>query len=130
MIASSRWSFAEATLLRATGFIQVAIMVIALVAPASLFGAWGLPFGEPATFLRVAVVAYGALGVGLVRAAQREASAAVLFVETAALVKLGFVAVVLFEVSTHRLLPRAAVATVLDVVFGVAILRAARRRAP
>lgn len=110
--------------------MHLAVMLLGLVAPASLFGAWGLPFGEPAMFLRIALLAYGALGVGLVRAAQRDAAAGVLFVETTAFVKLGFVAVVLFEISSKRLLPRSAMASVLDLVFGVALLRAARRRNP
>ena len=130
MTLHERWAFSEATLLRATGFMPLAVMVLGLVAPAQLFGAWGLPFAEPATFLRIALLAYGALGVGLVRAARRAPAAAVLFVETTAFVKLGFVAVVLFEISSKRLFPRSAMAAVLDLVFGVALFRAARRRSP
>jgi hypothetical protein len=117
---SERWSFGEATLLRATGFVHLAIMVLGLAGPASLLGAWGLPYDEPATFLKVALVAYGALGLGLVRAAQRPAPEGALLVETTALVKLAFVSVVVFDILSKRLLPRAAIATMLDVVFGAA----------
>jgi hypothetical protein len=127
---TARWSFAEATLLRATGFVHLAIMAIGLAAPASLFGAWALPFEEPATFLRFVLVAYGALGLGLVRAAQRPTAEGALLVETTALVKLAFVSVIVFDILGKRLPPRAAIASALDVIFGVALYRAARRRAP
>lgn len=130
MAEPARWSFPEATLLRATGFVHLAILALGLASPASLLGAWGLPFEEPALFLRVALVAYGALGLGLVRAAQRPTAEGALLVETTALVKLAFVSVVLFEILGKRLPTRAGIASVLDLVFGVAIYRAARRRAP
>ncbi len=126
---STRWSFAEATLLRATGFIQLMIMLMGLFTPAQLFSAWGLPHGEPATFLRFTVLTYGALGLALLRAVRLPRAEGRLLVETVGLVKLGFVMVVIADILARKLPNQAGIAVILDVIFGVALFRAARRNA-
>lgn len=126
---SARWSFAEGTLLRATGFIQLMVMLMGLFTPAQLFSAWGLPHGEPATFLRFMVVSYGALGLALLRAVRLPRAEGRLLVETVALVKLAFVSVVLADILARKLPNQAGMAVILDMVFGIALFRAARRTA-
>ena len=122
------WSFAEATILRATAFIHLATLAFGLLAPKALFGAWGLPFQEPATFLRFAVVAIGALGLALLRAVRLPRAEGRLLVETVALIKLALVAVIVADTFAGRLPPQAPIAATLDFVLGIALFRAARRR--
>ena len=125
-----RWTATEATALRATAFIHVLVMSAALVAPASLLGAWGLPFEEPATWMRFSMVAYGALGVALLRAVRLPRRDGRLTVETVGLIKMAFVLVVVADVLARRLPGRAWLAVILDLLFGVALYRAAGRAAP
>jgi hypothetical protein len=127
---TDRWSFAEATALRATAFVHLILMSIGLFAPASLFPSWGLPFAEPATFLRWSMVIYGALGIALLRASRLSRSAGRLLVETVALVKLAFVLVVMTDILAQKLPGRAWIAVILDLVFGLVLYRAARRVIP
>jgi hypothetical protein len=122
-----RWSPAEATLLRATGFIHLMLMLMGLFTPAQLFSAWGLPHAEPATFLRFMVVVYGALGLALLRAVRVSRDEGRLLVETIALVKLAFVSVVIADILARKLPNQAGMAVILDVIFGVALFRASRR---
>lgn len=129
-MAEPRWTASEATALRATAFIHLLVMSAALVSPASLLGAWGLPFEEPATWMRFAMVAYGALGIALLRAVRLARSDGRLLVETVGLIKLAFVLVVAADVLARRLPGRAWLAVLLDLLFGVALYRAARRPAP
>lgn len=121
------WSFPEATLIRSAGLIQLMMMALGIAMPARLFSAWGLPHEEPATFLRFMVVAYGALGLALLRAVRLPRAEGRLVVETAALVKIAFVAVVIADILARKLPSGAAVAVVLDMILGVAMFRAARR---
>jgi hypothetical protein len=127
---SPRWSFGEATVLRATGFIHLAIFALGLLTPASFLGAWNLPYGEPATFTRAFLLAYGALGLALIRAARVPREQGALLVETIALVKLAFFAVVVADIMARKLPNRAAIAVILDVIFGIALYRAGRRATP
>ena len=126
--AVDRWSFPEATLLRTAGLIQLLIMALGMVSPGRLFSAWGLPVDEPATFMRFMVVAYGALGLALLRAVRLSRAEGRLTVETVALVKLAFVAVVIADILARKLPNGAAVAVILDMILGVAMFRAARRK--
>ena len=123
----THWTMAEATLIRAAGFLHLALLACGLLAPAMIFAPWGLPFQEPATFVRFMVVAYGALGLGLLRSLARTRPEGRLLVETTALVKLGVVAVVLADTLAHKLPSRAPIVALIDLVFGVALFRAARR---
>ncbi len=125
-----RWTSAEATALRATAFIHLLVMSAALVTPRSLLGAWGLPFEEPATWMRFAMVTYGALGVALLRAVRLPRRDGRLLVETVGLIKLAFVLVVAADVLARRLPGAAWLSVLLDLIFGVALFRAARRPAP
>lgn len=127
--ADDRWPFAEATVLRAAAMIQLLVMAAALLTPHQLLPAWGLPVEEPATFLRAWFVAYGALGLALVRAVRAGRTQGRLLVESVALVKVAFVSVVVVDVLARKLPNRAWIAVVLDLVFGIALYRAARRAA-
>jgi hypothetical protein len=121
------WSFGEATLMRAAGFTHLAMLVVGLLAPAQLFSPWGVPIGEPSTFLRFSVVAQGALGLSLLRAVRLSRREGRLLVETAALVMLAFFAVLLADTMAHRLPGRAPIVGVVDLLFGIALFRIARR---
>lgn len=124
---AERWSFGEATILRSVALTHLLLLVAGLLAPAAIFAPWGLPFEEPATFYRFAIVAIGALGFALLRAARLPPSEGRLLVETVALVKLAFVAVVVADTLAHRLPNRAPVAASIDLVFGAILYRLARR---
>jgi hypothetical protein len=126
---NGRWSFAEATILRATALVHLMLMLMGIFTPSLIFSAWSLPYAEPATFMRFSLVAYGALGLGLFRAVRLPKLEGRLLVETTALVKLAFVSVVIADILAHKLPNKAAVAVILDVMFGVALYRAARRAA-
>ncbi len=126
-LAERGWSFGDATMVRATGIVHVLVMSAGLIAPASLFGAWGLPHEEPATFLRFALVAYGALGIALLRASRVGRVEGRLLVETVALIKIAFVLVILADILARKLPGRAWIAVILDLLFGFALYRAARR---
>jgi hypothetical protein len=123
------WTMAEATLIRATAMLHVVVMASVLLLPAWSLARWGLPYGEPGTFMRAWAVGYGALGVGLYRALSVGRPEGRLLVEATALVKLGFAMVVLLDVSARRLPTASALACVLDMLFGFALLRMSRRRA-
>lgn len=129
-MAEARWSFAEATVLRMTAMVHLALMAMGLVAPASLFGAWSLPFAEPATFLRFTLLAYGALGVALLRASRLPRRDGRLLVEAIGTVKLGFVCVIVVDILARKLPNAAAIGAVLDLVLGIALYRAGRRPDP
>ena len=122
-----KWSFAEATIVRASAFIQLTTMLMGLFTPRQLFAAWGLPFAEPATFMRFTLVAYGALGLALIRAVRLPRAEGRLTVETVGLVKLAFVSVVIADILARKLPNHAGMAVILDVIFGVAIFRIARK---
>jgi hypothetical protein len=124
----NRWTFAEATLIRTSAFIQLTVMLFGVLSPAQLFSAWALPHQEPATFMRFMVVAYGALGLSLLRAVRLPREEGRLTVETVALVKVAFVAVVIADILARKLPNGAAVAVILDMILGVAMFRAARRK--
>jgi len=126
---NDRWSFPEATILRATAMIHLMFMLMGIFTPSLIFSAWALPYDEPATFMRFALVAYGALGLGLFRAVRLPRLEGRLLVETTALVKLAFVSVVVADIMARKLPNKAAIAVILDVIFGVALYRAARRAA-
>ncbi|MEO7095659.1 MAG: hypothetical protein ABI175_20545 [Polyangiales bacterium] len=121
------WSFGEATLVRAAGFTHLAVMAVGLLAPAQLFTPWGIPIGEPSTFLRFAVVAQGALGLSLLRAVRLPRREGRLLVETCGLVMLAFFAVLLADTMAQRLPGRAPILGVVDLLFGAALFRVARR---
>lgn len=114
-------------MIRAAGFTHLAVLVVGLLAPAQLFSPWGVPVSEPSTFLRFGVVAQGALGLSLVRAVRLPRREGRLMVETAALVMLAFFAVLLADAMAHRLPGRAPIVGVVDLLFGVALFRVARR---
>jgi hypothetical protein len=122
-----RWSFGEATLIRAAGFTHLAMLLVGILAPSQLFSPWGIPIAEPGTFLRFAVVAQGALGLSLVRAVRLPRLQGRLMVETAALVMLAFFAVLLADTMANRLPGRAPIVGVVDLLFGIALFRVARR---
>lgn len=125
-----RWSFGEATILRAAGFTHLALLVVGLVSPATIFAPWGIVPGEPATFYRIVVVVFGVLGLALVRAARRPHREGVLLVESAGLAMIAFFAVLLADAMAHRIVGRAPVVGVVDLLFGVSLFRIARRRSP
>ncbi|MGZ3417376.1 MAG: hypothetical protein ACXWUG_09270 [Polyangiales bacterium] len=125
-----RWSFGEATVLRATGLMHLGVMAMGLITPAALLGAWSLPFGEPATFTRAFLLVYGALGLALVRAVRLPREQGWLLVETVGLAKLAFFAVIVADIMARKLPNRAAIAVILDVIFGIALYRAGRRSSP
>jgi hypothetical protein len=102
-------------------------MSFGLLSPQTFLGAWGLPHVEPATFERAWLVAYGALGVALLRALRSPRATGRLVVETVALVKLAFVLVVVADILARKLPAAAAVGVILDLIFGAALLRAGRR---
>ncbi|MBK7400208.1 MAG: hypothetical protein IPJ34_29140 [Myxococcales bacterium] len=124
---SSGFSAGAATIIRATGLVHLGLMASLLLAPRWTLAALALPWTEPATFLRFFAVAYGTLGLGLLRAAGLPKSRGLLLVETTALVKLGFVAVVTADIVARKLPSGSAVALALDVIFGAALYRTARR---
>jgi hypothetical protein len=126
-MSEARWSFGEATILRTTAMIHLALMGLGLVAPGAVFGAWALPWAEPATFLRFFLLAYGVLGVSLLRAVRLPRRDGRLLVETVGTVKLGFVCVIIVDMLARKLPNTAAIGAVLDLVFGIALLRAGRR---
>jgi hypothetical protein len=130
MSGEARWTVAEAMLLRMAAMVQLAFMVMGLVAPASLLGAWSLPFAEPATFLRYTLLCYGALAVGLLRASRLPRSDGRLLVEVAGTLKLGFVCVLAVDILARKLPSSAAVGAILDLIFGIALHRMGRRAAP
>ncbi len=109
--------------------MHVALLAVGLVWPTAIFGPWGLPTGEPATFYRVVVVVLGTLGFALVRASRRPAREGALLVETAGLAMLAFFVVLLADAMAHRLPARAPIAGSIDLLFGTVIFRIARRRA-
>ena len=129
-MAAVPWSFAEATVLRMAAMVHLALMVTGLLTPASLFGAWSLPFAEPATFLRFTLLAYGTLGIGLLRASRLPRAEGRLLVEVVGTAKLGFVGVVVVDILAHKLPNAAAIGVILDLVLGVALYRAGRAPAP
>src|SRR5579859_8081917 len=126
--SDARWTFAEATVLRAAGFTHLVLLVVGLLTPRTLFAPWGVPFEEPATFYRLSIVVLGTLGLALVRAARRPAREGVLLVETAGLCMIAFFVVLLADGMAHRIAPRAPFAGVVDLVFGAALFRIGRRR--
>ena len=126
----ARWSFGEATILRAAGFTHLALLVFGLAAPATIFAPWGVPFGDQATFYRFGVVALGVLGLGVLRAARRPPPEGALLVETAGLAMLAFFFVLLADAMAHRIASRAPVAGVVDLAFGAALFRIGRRGTP
>lgn len=128
--SAPRWSFAEATVLRMTAMVQLALMVMGLLTPASVFGAWALPYAEPATFLRFTLLSYGVLGVGLLRASRLPRRDGKLLVETIGTVKLGFVCVIVVDILARKLPNAAAIGAILDLVLGIALSRAGRRPDP
>ena len=128
-MTSQRWSAGEATIIRAAALIHLMLMLMGIFTPAQIFGAWSLPYEEPATWMRFSLVAYGALGLGLFRAVRLTRAEGRLLVETTALVKLAFVSVVVADILARKLPNKAALAVTLDVIFGVALYRAARRAA-
>jgi len=121
------WTIAEATLLRATALLHLVLLAIGLFAPATFLGPYGLPFAEPATFLRATLVAYGALGLALLRALRLSRGEGRLLVETVALVKLAVFAVIVADAIAQKIPRRAMIAAGIDLVFGLALYRAARR---
>ncbi|MBI2395229.1 MAG: hypothetical protein HYV09_37010 [Deltaproteobacteria bacterium] len=127
MTPEARWSVGEATILRTAAMIQLGMMGFGLVAPGPLFSAWGLPFAEPATFLRVVLVAWGALGLALLRVVRLPRGEGRLLVETIGIVKLAFVMVVVVDILARKLPSQAAIGAILDLIFGVALFRAGRR---
>lgn len=129
-MSESRWSFGEATILRTTAMIHLGTMGFGLVAPSALFGAWSLPYAEPATFLRFMLLAYGALGIALLRVVRLPRRDGRLLVETIGIVKLGFVCVLVVDILARKLPNAAGIGAVLDLVFGIALLRAGRRPDP
>jgi hypothetical protein len=126
--ADARWTFAEATVLRATGFTHLVMLAVGLLSPRAIFAPWGVPIDEPATFYRFALVVLGTLGLALVRAARRPVREGVLLVETAGLAMIAFFVVLLADGMAHRIASRAAFAGVVDLVFGAALFRIGRRR--
>jgi len=129
-MSDERWSFGEATVLRTTAMIHLALMGLGLVAPGAVFGAWSLPWAEPATFLRFMLLAYGVLGLSLLRAVRLPRREGRLLVETIGIVKLGFVCVLIVDILARKLPNAAAIGAILDLIFGVALLRAGRRPDP
>ncbi len=125
--ATARWSFAEATILRAAGFTHLALLIAGLLSPAAIFGPWGVPIGEPATFYRITVVVLGTLGLALVRAARRSPREGALLVETAGLAMIAFFVVLLADAMAHRIASRAPIVGVVDLLFGSALFRIGRR---
>lgn len=121
------WSFGEATVLRTAGMIQLSVAALGVVAPASLFGAWALPWAEPATFLRVVLLTWAALGFALLRASRLPRRESRLLVETIGIVKLGFVGVIVVDILARKLPSAAGIGAILDLVLGMALLRAGRR---
>src|SRR5262249_22170065 len=124
----TRWSFAEATVLRAAGFTHLVLLAFGLLSPRTIFAPWGVPYDEPATFYRFSIVVLGAFGLALVRAARRPVREGVLLVETAGLAMIAFFVVLLADGMAHRIAPRAPFAGVVDLVFGAALFRIGRRR--
>ena len=114
-------------MIRAAAFTHLAVLVVGLLAPAQLFSPWGIPVTEPSTFLRFGVVAQGTLGLSLVRAVRMPRREGRLMVETAALVMLAFFAVLLADAMAQRLPGRAPLVGLVDLLFGVALFRIARR---
>lgn len=130
--ASDRAAFSPgaATIVRAAGLVHLGLMVSLLLAPRWTLGALVLPWSEPSTFVHFFAVAYGTLGLGLLRAAALPRVRGVLLVETVALVKLGFVAVVTADIVARKLPAGSVVGLALDVIFGAALYRTARREGP
>ncbi|GAC1351109.1 MAG: hypothetical protein NVS3B20_00710 [Polyangiales bacterium] len=120
------FTFAEATLVRATAFLHLLLVPFGLLMPASVFAPYGLPNQEPATFARFAVVVYGTMGIALLRALRLPRDSSRLLIETTALIKLSFVAVVVADTLAHKLPSRALIAVALDLTFGAALFRLAR----
>ena len=112
--------------MRAAGLTHVALMFFGLVAPLALFGPWGLPTTPP-TFYRIAIVVLGTLGVALVRAAGKSVAEGRLLVETCGLAMLAFFCVLLADATTHVIPGLAPLAGAVDLVFGTALFRIARR---
>lgn len=125
-----RWTFAEATVLRAAGFTHLALMGVGLISPATIFAPWGVPIEEPATFYRLAIVVLGTLGFALVRAARRPVREGVLLVETSGLCMIVFFVVLLADAMAHRIAGRAPIAGAVDLLFGTSLFRIARRHTP
>ncbi len=127
--APAGWAFGEATVLRAAAFTHLALLAFGLVSPVTIFAPWGIALGEPATFFRFAIIAQGTLGFALLRAAKAPRRDGRLLVETAALVDLAFFFVLLADSWARKLPPRAPIAGVVDLVFGVMLFRMGRRDA-
>ena len=127
--ADERFPAGAAMVIRAAGLIHLGLMVSLLLAPRWTAAALALPWTEPATFARFFAVAYGTLGLGLLRAAGQPQKAGALLVETTALVKLSFVAVLTADIVAHKLPVGSATALALDVIFGAALYRIARASA-
>jgi hypothetical protein len=127
LVPVRRWTLAEATLLRATALLHFVILGVGLLAPSAFLSPYGLPFAEPATFLRATLLAYGALGLALLRALRLSRGEGRLLVETVALVKLAVFAVIVADTFAQKIPRRATIAASMDLVFGLALYRAARR---
>jgi hypothetical protein len=121
------WTIAEATLIRGAGLLHLATGAVAIARPAALGAAFGVVFGEPATFARALFVVYAALGVGLLRVVSVDRPTGKLFVESVGLAKLALFATVLAEAAAHRQPVTAAIAFGPDLLFGAAMFRASRR---
>jgi hypothetical protein len=122
------WVYSEAIMLRSAGFIQLMLMGCALILPSAVFGPFGFSYVEPATFYRFSMLAYGALGLALLRVVRMPRSNGIVLVETIGLIKISFFIVVFIDTLARRLPSHAPLATVVELMFGAALFRIARRK--